>query len=65
MGGGWTGAFAGRRASSKLPHIPQKRKVFELFSPHFGQITMVLPRSLFLSSILTLAGNVISFSHPY
>jgi len=39
-------AFAGRRASSKVPHIPQKRKVFELFSPHFGQITMFLPISL-------------------
>jgi hypothetical protein len=31
-------APAGLRASSKVPHIPQKRKLFELFSPHFGQI---------------------------
>jgi hypothetical protein len=36
-----TGAPAGLRASSKVPHIPQKRKLSELFSPHFGQITMV------------------------
>ena len=74
-----TVAFAGLRASSKVPHIPQKRKVFELFSPHFGQITMVLPRSFSLilsltpsltpsftlSFILTLAGNVIRFIHSY
>jgi len=72
-------AFADRRASSKVPHIPQKRKVFELFSPHFGQITMVLPiflsislsftlsftLSLTLSFILTLAGSVIRCIHPY
>jgi hypothetical protein len=36
-------ALTGRRASSKLPHIPQKRKVFALSSPHFGQITIVSP----------------------
>jgi hypothetical protein len=36
------GALAGRRASSKVPHIPQKRKLSELSSPHFGQVTMVL-----------------------
>ena len=55
-----TVAFAGLRASSKVPHIPQKRKVFELFSPHFGQITMVLPRSfsLILSLILSLTPSL-------
>src|ERR1700690_4204689 len=37
------GAPAGRRGSSELPHIPQKRKFAELFSPHFGQITMTSP----------------------
>lgn len=36
------GAPAGRRASSKVPHMPQKRKPSELFSPQFGQITGVL-----------------------
>jgi hypothetical protein len=36
------GAPAGRRASSTAPHIPQKRKLSELTSPHFGQITEVL-----------------------
>jgi hypothetical protein len=36
-------APTGFRASSKLPHIPQKRKVFALSSPHFGQITIVSP----------------------
>ncbi len=45
-----TGEPAGRRdssrASSKVPHIPQKRKLSELSSPHFGQITMVLQMSL-------------------
>jgi hypothetical protein len=60
-----TVAFAGRRASSSVPHIPQKRKVLELFSPHCGQITMVLP--ILLSYILTLAGDVIAiaFVHFY
>jgi hypothetical protein len=28
--------------SSNVPHIPQKRKLSELSSPHFGQITMIL-----------------------
>src|ERR1035438_9570062 len=36
-------APTGFRASSKLPHIPQKRKVSALSSPHFGQITIVSP----------------------
>jgi hypothetical protein len=43
VGGGFDGgAPAGRRASSKVPHIPQKRKLSELVSPHFGQIKMIL-----------------------
>ena len=37
------GAPAGRRISSEVPHIPQKRKFAELFSPQFGQITMASP----------------------
>src|ERR1700690_1271176 len=44
-------ALTGRRASSKLPHIPQKRKVSELSSPHFGQITLVLRISLSLTRL--------------
>lgn len=50
------GAAARCRASSKVPHIPQKRKLSELFSPHFGQITMVLRRS-FLQSNLWQRGH--------
>jgi hypothetical protein len=29
--------------SSKVPHIPQKRKLSELTSPHFEQTTIFLP----------------------
>jgi hypothetical protein len=54
-----TGAPAGRRtscrASSKVPHIPQKRKLSELSSPHFGQITNDSPQ--FFSYSLTRAGQ--------
>ena len=46
------------RGSSKVPHIPQKRKVFELSSPHFGQITNFL-RDVFSYS-LTLGGPIIA-----
>jgi hypothetical protein len=61
-----TGAPAGRRASSKVPHIPQKRKLSELSSPHFGQITLVLQMSLNVFSYsLTLASNVIAFVRSY
>jgi len=35
------GAF--RAASKMVPHIPQNRKLLELTSPHFGQITGLLP----------------------
>jgi hypothetical protein len=38
--GSSAGAPDGRRASSGVPHIPQKRKFAELSSPHFGQITI-------------------------
>jgi hypothetical protein len=39
------GEPAGRRGSSEVPHIPQKRKVGALSSLQFGQITMVLQMS--------------------
>src|SRR5580692_11110466 len=40
-GFGDAGPSVDRRASSKVPHIPQKRKLSELFSPHFGQIKLI------------------------
>lgn len=39
------GVGADRRASSGVPHIPQKRKAGELSSPQFGQITVVSPNN--------------------
>ena len=47
-GFGDAGASVDRRASSKVPHIPQKRKLSELFSPHFGQIKLILRLPFFL-----------------
>jgi hypothetical protein len=35
------GPLAGVALSSTAPHIPQKRKLSALSSPHFGQITVV------------------------
>src|ERR1022692_1779398 len=49
-------ALTCRRASSKLPHIPQKRKVSELSSPHFGQITLILRIPLSLTLLRSLTG---------
>lgn len=34
-----------------MPHIPQNRKLLELTSPHFGQITWASPISVFLISV--------------
>jgi hypothetical protein len=45
---GDAGTSVDRRASSTVPHIPQKRKLSELFSPHFGQIKLILRLSFFL-----------------
>lgn len=36
---GAAGAVALRAGSRIVPHMPQKRKLLELTSPHFGQIT--------------------------
>jgi hypothetical protein len=48
--------LADRLVSSNVPHIPQKRKLSELSSPHLGQITvslrMSLPYSLTLRAVL-------------
>jgi hypothetical protein len=62
MGSG-IGEPAGRRASSNVPHIPQKWKLFELSSPHFGQITLVL--RYVLSYSLTRASDAIRFVCSY
>ncbi len=48
----WDPTFTGTLdsgAPSAVPHIPQKRKLSALFSPHFGQITLVLPNNSSLS----------------
>jgi len=45
---GAAGAVALLAGSRIVPHIPQNRKLLELTSPHFGQITGVLRISLFL-----------------
>src|SRR6266403_5604882 len=42
------GAAAFRAGSRTVPHIPQNRKLLELTSPHFGQITWASPDSVFL-----------------
>src|SRR5207253_3894282 len=42
------GAAAFRAGSRIVPHIPQNRKLLELTSPHFGQITWASPTSVFL-----------------
>ena len=38
-----------RAGSSMVPHMPQNRKLVELTSPHFGQIKVCSPTSVFLS----------------
>ena len=43
--GSSAGAPSGRRGSSEVPHIPQKRKLGALSSLQFGQITIVLRMS--------------------
>ena len=43
--GSSAGAPTGRRGSSEVPHIPQKRKLGALSSLQFGQITIVPPIS--------------------
>jgi hypothetical protein len=39
------GAVIRRGGSSKVPHIPQKRKLSALSSPHFGQVKVALRMS--------------------
>jgi hypothetical protein len=58
-GGLGAGAPAGRRASIEVPHIPQKRKLVELSSPHFGQITLVLQMSLNAFSYSLTPGSIV------
>ena len=40
-----TGVVIRRGGSSKVPHIPQKRKLSALSSPHFGQVKVALRMS--------------------
>jgi hypothetical protein len=40
-----TGVVIRRGGSSKVPHIPQNRKLSALSSPHFGQVKVALRMS--------------------
>ena len=61
--GSSAGAPRGRRGSSAVPHIPQKRKLDALSSLQFGQITIVLPDVFSYS--LTPARPVIASVRSY